>query len=147
MLPRLQSFCLASLAGRRSTRVRYPLPSAFVSVAAAILLGSGIFENADAADDVTFSNGSLIIPMQANFQDACGVTSAYGLVWQILFANAPGHYFTNANRILTLYSITNGVKTSPNRCVPSNRTPAPTPNNPGPSGDANHWADRDWNDR
>ena len=116
------------------------------AAAVAILLGSGIFENAASADDVTFSSGSLIIPMQANFQDACGVTSAYGLVWQLLRANAPGHYFANANRIVTIYSITNGGKTSPNRCVPSNRTSAPTPNNPGPSGDTNHWDDPRWND-
>jgi type IV pilus assembly protein PilY1 len=116
------------------------------AAAIAILVGSGILENAASADDVTFSGGSLIIPMQANFQDACGVTSAYGLVWQILQANQPGHYFANANRVVTVYVITNGNKKSPNRCVPSNRTAAPTPNVAGPSGDANHWDDPRWND-
>ena len=98
------------------------------------------------ADDVTFSGGSLIIPMQANYQDSCGVTSAYGLIWQILRANQPGHFFANANHSVTVYVIINGNKRGPNRCVPSNLTPAPNPNNPGPSGDANNWDDPAWND-
>jgi len=114
--------------------------------AVAIALGSGALENPASADDVIFSQGSLIIPMQSNFQDACGATSAYGLVWQILFANQPGHYFANLNRTVTVYVISNPNKTSLNRCVPSNRTPAPTPNGVGPSGDANHWDDPRWND-
>jgi len=98
------------------------------------------------ADNATFASGSLIIPMQSNFQDSCGVTSAYGLVWQILRANQPGHYFANANHLVTVYVVINGGKTSPNRCVPSNLTPAPTPNAAGPSGAANHWDDPKWND-
>src|SRR5215469_390267 len=98
------------------------------------------------ADDVTFSGGSLIIPMQANFQDSCGVTSAYGLVWQILRANQAGGYFANANHLVTVYVVINGNKTSPNRCVPSNLTPAPSPSSVGPSGAANHWDDPKWND-
>lgn len=120
---------------------------AFLAVAA-LLLGSGgvVFERSAWADDVAFSGGSLIIPMQANFQDACGVTSAYGLVWQILRANQPGHYFANADHLVTVYLVTNGNKKSHNRCIPSNRTPAPSPSNPGPSGDLNHWDDPKWND-
>jgi len=98
------------------------------------------------AEDVTFSAGSLIIPMQANFQDSCGVTSAYGLVWQILRANQAGGYFANANHLVTVYVVINGNKTSPNRCVPSNLTPAPSPSSVGPSGAANHWDDPKWND-
>jgi len=121
---------------------------AFVA-AAALLLGSGLFvsENSAWADDIAFSGGSLIIPMQANFQNACGVTSAYGLIWQILRANQPGHYFANANHMVTVYLITNGNKISPNRCVPSNLTTAPSPwNMTGASGDPTNWDDPEWND-
>src|SRR5260370_40214590 len=114
---------------------------------AALALGLAMLPAPSArADNATFASGSLIIPMQSNFQDACGVTSAYGLVWQILFANQPGHYFANLNRTVTVYVITNPNKSSHNRCVPSNRTPAPTPNGIGPNGDANHWEHPHWND-
>jgi type IV pilus assembly protein PilY1 len=115
---------------------------------AAILVGLAtlFFQTSIRAEDNTFSSGSLIIPMQSNFQDSCGVTSAYGLVWQILRANQPGHYFANINHNVTVYVVINGKKTSHNRCVPSNLSPAPGPNAAGPSGAANHWDDPKWND-
>ncbi|HME90821.1 MAG TPA: hypothetical protein VKE49_05315, partial [Myxococcaceae bacterium] len=115
---------------------------------APVLLGCAtlFFATPSRAEDVSFSAGSLIIPMQANFQDSCGVTSAYGLVWQILMANQPGHYFANANHNVTVYVLINGNKTSHNRCVPSNLTPAPSPSVAGPSGAANNWDDLEWND-
>ncbi|HEX4803493.1 MAG TPA: hypothetical protein VFV14_08280, partial [Myxococcaceae bacterium] len=103
---------------------------------APVLLACGtlLFATPSRAEDVTFSAGSLIIPMQSNFQDSCGAISAYGLVWQILMANQPGHYFANANHNVTVYVLINGNKTSHNRCVPSNLTSAPSPSAPGPSG-------------
>ncbi len=73
---------------------------------------------ARANDIVTFPAGSLIIPMQGNFQDKCGTTSAYGLVWRILQSNQAGHF--NAAHPVTVYWIINDKKGSPNRCVPSN---------------------------
>ncbi len=124
---------------------RQPLKTGITTVALTLGLAMLLAPSAR-ADNATFASGSLIIPMQSNFQDSCGVTSAYGLVWQILRANQPGHYFANANHIVTVYVVTSGSKTSPNRCVPSNLTPAPTPNAAGPSGAANHWDDPKWND-
>src|SRR6266849_7721813 len=124
---------------------RQPLKTGITTVALTLGLAMLLAPSAR-ADNATFASGSLIIPMQSNFQDSCGVTSAYGLVWQILRANQPGHYFANLNRTVTVYVITNPNKTSHNRCVPSNRTPAPIPNGIGPSGDANHWDDPRWND-
>src|ERR1700737_2450413 len=106
---------------------------------AALALGLAVLPAPSArADNATFASGSLIIPMQSNFQDSCGVTSAYGLVWQILRANQPGHYFANANHIVTVYVVIGGNKTSPNRCVPSNLTPAPPPNPGGRAGPQHH---------
>jgi type IV pilus assembly protein PilY1 len=95
-------------------------------------------------DVVQFSRGALIIPEQAVFQTPCGAISGYGLVWKILQSNSPGHY--NAAHPVTVYLVINGGKSSPNRCVTSNRTPAPTPSAAGPSGASNHWDDPKWND-
>ena len=73
----------------------------------------------------TFSQGSLIIPMDANFQTQCGVTSAYGLVWKILYENRVGGGF--AGSPVDIYWVINDLKSSPNRCVPSNEHASPTP--------------------
>ena len=73
----------------------------------------------------TFSQGSLIIPMQANFQSACGTTSAYGLIWKLLYENRPGGAF--AGSPVTIYWVINDAKDSPNRCVPSNKHASPLP--------------------
>jgi len=93
---------------------------------------------------VTFSRGALIIPEQASFQTPCGAISAYGLVWKILQSNQTGHF--NETHPVTVYMALNGNKASHNRCVISNRTPAPSPNSAGPSGASNHWDDVNWND-
>ncbi len=129
------------MAHRKRQSLKNYLAAAIAALCFTCLHGSEAW-----ADDVSFSGGSLVIPMQTNYQDSCGVTSAYGLVWQILRANQPGHYFANVNHPVTVYLIINGNKKSSNRCVPSNLTPAPNPNNPGPSGDANNWDDPNWND-
>jgi type IV pilus assembly protein PilY1 len=73
---------------------------------------------ARANDLVTFSAGSLIIPMQGNYQNECGTASAYGLVWRILQSNQPGHF--NGPHPVTVYWAIYDNKASPNRCVPSN---------------------------
>lgn len=67
----------------------------------------------------TFTQGSLIIPMQANFQNECGMASAYGLVWKILYENRAGGAF--AGSPVTVYWAIQGAKTSTNRCVPTNK--------------------------
>src|SRR5260370_27821314 len=88
---------------------------------AALALGSAMLPAPVAhADNATFASGSLIIPMQSNFQDSCGVTSAYGLVWQILRANQPGHYFANANHIVTVYVTHSDTNQLPTPGDPSN---------------------------
>ncbi|MBL8912315.1 MAG: hypothetical protein JNM17_16610 [Archangium sp.] len=74
---------------------------------------------------VTFSSGSLIIPMQANFQTACGETSGYGLVWKLLYENRPTGAF--AGQPVTVYWVINDAKSSPNRCVPTNKHASPLP--------------------
>ncbi|RKH40317.1 hypothetical protein [Corallococcus sicarius] len=92
---------------------------------------------ASATDIVTFSQGSLIIPEQATFQQGCGSLSAYGLVWRLLQANEAGG--VNAAHPVTVYLAIDDAKRSPNRCVPTNRHLPPTPNN-------GQWNDPSWND-
>jgi type IV pilus assembly protein PilY1 len=76
----------------------------------------------------TFSQGSLIIPMQSAYQTQCGTASAYGLVWKILYENRTGGAFgTNP---ITVYWAIQGTKSSPNRCVPSNLHIPPTAGSP-----------------
>ncbi len=86
----------------------------------------------------TFSQGSLIIPMQANYQTACGTVGGYGLVWSILYENRTGGAFDG--QPVTVYWTINGSKTSPNRCTPSNRHALPPAPNNGT------WNDPAWND-
>src|SRR6185312_11401915 len=69
-------------------------------------------------DNVGFSQGAVIIPMQSTFQPQGGMVSAYGLVYRVLQANAPGH--KNAAHPVTIYIVNNETKASPNRCIPTN---------------------------
>jgi type IV pilus assembly protein PilY1 len=85
----------------------------------------------------TFAKGSLIIPMQANFQNGCGVAAAYGLVYSLLFENRPGGAFDG--QPVTIYWAINGGKASHNRCTPTNRNTIPLTPNSG-------WNDPAWND-
>ncbi len=84
------------------------------------------------ADEVTFSKGSLIIPMQSYFQTQGGMASAYGLVYRILLANQTGHL--NEKRKVTVYIVNNPNKVAPNRCIPTNLSQfnagVPSPNDP-----------------
>ena len=72
-----------------------------------------------------FPAGSLIIPTQSNYQDACAVVSTYGLVYSVLRANdglratpslASGAWQTP----ITVHWVYSSSKKSPNRCVPTN---------------------------
>lgn len=71
-----------------------------------------------AGQATTVAAGALIIPMQANFQDACGTVSAYGLVYQMLAAEES--IKTQKGRYINIHWAINPNKASPNRCVPTN---------------------------
>lgn len=101
-----------------------------------LIVTAGLASSASAdSDSIQFTEGSLIIPMNANFQDACGTVSAYGLVWRLLQANQPGHYFALRDHPVIVYVAINNTKVSPNRCVPSNLSMPPAPS-----------TDPNWND-
>ncbi len=70
------------------------------------------------ADNVPFTRGALIIPMESTFQSQAGSVSAYGLVYRILQANQAGH--RNAASIVTVYIANDPTKQSVNRCKPTN---------------------------
>lgn len=111
-----------------------------------LLLALTLLSSAVLANPVqTFSSGSLIIPMQANFQTACGETSAYGLVWKLLYENRPTGAF--AGQPITVYWVINDAKSSPNRCVPTNKHASPLPSTFGAA--ATNWdnpANNPWTD-
>ncbi len=88
------------------------------------------------ADTMTFSRGSLIIPMQSTFQTKCGQVSAYGLIYRILQANGPGHL--NAANPVTVYLVVDEGKQSPNRCKPTNNA---SYNSSVPSQSSSNWND------
>ncbi|QAT82844.1 hypothetical protein EJ065_1240 [Corallococcus coralloides] len=110
-----------------------------ISAARRILLGLALLTAlpASATDIVTFSQGALIIPEQATFQQGCGSLSAYGLVWRLLQSNEAGGF--NANHPVTVYLAIDDTKRSPNRCVPTNKHLPPLPHN-------GQWNDPSWND-
>ncbi|NOK37784.1 hypothetical protein HMI49_31755 [Corallococcus exercitus] len=110
-----------------------------ISASRRILLGLALLTAlpASATDIVTFSQGALIIPEQATFQQGCGSLSAYGLVWRLLQSNEAGGF--NANHPVTVYLAIDDTKRSPNRCVPTNKHLPPSPNNGA-------WNDPSWND-
>ena len=89
--------------------------SAFVLALAGLVAAPG----ARAAGQATqVAAGALIIPMQSNFQDACGIVSAYGLVYQMLAAEES--IKLQKGRFITIHWAINSNKASPNRCVPTN---------------------------
>lgn len=95
------------------------------AVVALLLLPGAALAN----EVVSFSKGSLIIPVEASFQTDCGAISAYGLVWRILNANDT-FFWPVKNKRVTVYLAVDDTKASPNRCTPSNLhiPPASTPN-------------------
>ena len=101
------------------------LTRALACVAAAALVMAPSPARAGAlANSKHFSKGAIIIPMQAQFQDACGLVSAYGLVYQVLAAN---YYIMNTlhQQPITMHWVYKTDKLSPNRCVPTNLHPTP----------------------
>lgn len=90
----------------------------------------------------TFSQGTLIIPMQSSFQSKCGTAGAYGLIWKLLYENRPGGLFTGSP--VTIYWVVNDAKTSPNRCVPTNKHASPTAS--GLAAGVSGWDTGPWND-
>lgn len=77
------------------------------------------------ADTKTFKAGSLIIPASSVYQTDCGAVSMYGLIYNILRANAwldadPGY------GPIEIYYAYDTAKASPNRCTPTNLHTAPS---------------------
>ncbi|MFL5417289.1 MAG: hypothetical protein ACJ78Y_14900, partial [Myxococcales bacterium] len=72
----------------------------------------------------TFPAQSLIVPMQSSFQDACGMVSSYGLVYDVLRANdgwrATPKTTGRFTGPITIHWVYSTAKASPNRCVPTN---------------------------
>lgn len=102
-------------------------------LALACSIGVGADRVADASTPTSFPAGSLILPSSASFQTDCGGVSVYGLVYDILRANAwlyaHGYgkitvYYTIADSTASAWS-TSG-KQSPNRCTPTDLNTAPT---------------------
>lgn len=72
-----------------------------------------------AGADTSFGAGSLIIPTTASYQDQCGAVAAYGLVYNVLRANA--WLAANGYGTIEVYYGYKETKRSPNRCTPTNR--------------------------
>ena len=73
----------------------------------------------------TFPAGTLVMPTQNSYQDACGLVSTYGLVYNVLRANdglrANPSYASGAFQTpVTIHWVYKADKGSPNRCVPTN---------------------------
>ncbi|MFL5392759.1 MAG: hypothetical protein ACJ79G_07990, partial [Myxococcales bacterium] len=72
----------------------------------------------------TFPAQSLIVPMQSSFQDACGMVSSYGLIYDVLRANdgwrATPKTTGRFTGPITIHWVYSTAKASPNRCVPTN---------------------------
>ncbi|MDB4960821.1 MAG: hypothetical protein JWP01_820 [Myxococcales bacterium] len=95
-----------------------------------MLVGLG----APAHADKTFNIGSLIIPTSAAYQSECGAVASYGLVYNVLRANAyleankaticPTLPFGKTCKIEIYYSVKSS-KMSPNRCTPTNLDAGP----------------------
>lgn len=73
--------------------------------------------------DTTFAAGSLIIPATSNYQDDCGAVAMYGLVYNVLRANA--WLQANGYGKIELYYAYSTTKKSPNRCTPTNLDAGP----------------------
>ena len=131
---------------RLPSRSLYPLRSAAVALACAALFAAG------AVRAESFPAGSLIIPTQASYQDACGLVSAYGLIYEVLAAN---YYLKNTLNQpgITIHWVYRPGKKSPNRCVPTNLNPTPqtpgtcvAPFNGSSCGSTLPYQDTAWND-
>ena len=82
-----------------------------------------------AAADKTFAVGSLIIPPGAAYQSDCGAVAIYGLVYNVLRANAwlAARPLVSPGGTIEVYYAFNANKSSPNRCTPTNKSTTPAP--------------------
>jgi len=110
-----------------TTPLANPRPArtwATVLVAAALVLPS-----AAPAYERNFAANSLIIPTQMEYQDDCGMISAYGLVYTLLYKNKELLAETPPRRPITIYWAIEPRKQSHHRCdtgtsvAPSYSTP------------------------
>ncbi|MEP6865721.1 MAG: hypothetical protein ABJE66_34195, partial [Deltaproteobacteria bacterium] len=90
-------------------------------VATSLVVAAPAFANTSTA----FPSGSLIIPVQSAFQDDCGAVSAYGLIYDVLRANA--WLSANGYTPITIFFTYLDTKASPNRCVPTSLDTPPAP--------------------
>nr|HEX4313489.1 hypothetical protein [Kofleriaceae bacterium] len=72
-----------------------------------------------------FAPGALIIPTSASFQDKCGAVSVFGLVYDVLRAEA--WLQANGYGAITIHYLYRSGKASPNRCKPTSADTAPAP--------------------
>ena len=79
---------------------------------------------AHANTSTAFPVGSLIIPTGSSFQDDCGATSAYGLVYTVLRANP--YLIAHGMNPVTIFYTYLDTKASPNRCLPTSLDTGPT---------------------
>jgi hypothetical protein len=79
---------------------------------------------ASAQNRRTFAANSLIIPTQMEYQTDCGMTSAYGLIYSILYKNADR--VTAGLRPITIYWAIDSNKQSHHRCDTATNSPPDT---------------------
>ncbi len=73
--------------------------------------------------DRTFNTNAVIIPASASYQNDCGAVAMYGVVYNVLRANA--WLAANGHGTIELYYAFNENKLSPNRCTPTNLNAGP----------------------
>lgn len=90
--------------------------------------------------DTTFGPGSLIIPASSVYQTDCGAVAMYGLVYNVLRANA--WLDANGHGTIDVYYTYRETKSSPNRCTPTNlHNGAAYSGVPSPAHDDATWND------
>ena len=106
-------------------------PGSKVLCSLVVAAGLAATAPAHANTSTAFPAGSLIIPVNSSFQDDCGSVSAYGLVYDVLRANA--WLASNGYTAITVFYTYLDTKASPNRCVPTTLDAQPTA--------ATNWSD------
>lgn len=97
--------------GERASSTRRSSRRAVTATLAALALAS---PGAAGAFDKTFAANSLIIPTQMEYQTDCGMVSAYGLVYTILYKNAA--LVAAGKKPVTIYWVIQPRKQSHHRC-------------------------------
>jgi len=73
--------------------------------------------------DTSFGIGSIILPANGTYQDDCGNVAVYGLVYNVLRANA--WLAAKGYGTIEVYYAYKDTKASPNRCTPTNKHAGP----------------------